>query len=238
MRDSLNPAPLMARHPRPSFPAPSEPSLRRLGVVSNSGHDRPLRAQLVVALVGLLVLVAVPLYLWRRPSSAADSNSAPLLSASAASSIAAPPLTTTVNPAEDRLGLGAVQRVRCGASARSSTQEASGCDALPFFEQALTKAIRDTLDCAPHDSEGSINFVLQIDFSQQKVHVYPGASGKWKRRAARKATQCVKSSLPAPPWASIKHQYRFYQLAVMANYRQDSGPKPLAPAPSGSGLFE
>ncbi|MFO0565404.1 MAG: hypothetical protein U0263_07065 [Polyangiaceae bacterium] len=53
---------------RPSLP--SEPSLRRLGVGGGGGGggDRPFRAQLVVALVVGLVFLAVPLYLWRRPS--------------------------------------------------------------------------------------------------------------------------------------------------------------------------
>src|SRR5262245_8869391 len=79
--------------PRPVFPsAPSEQSLRRLGVGGGgSGGDRPLRAQIVVALVIGLMLIAVPLYLWRRPSAsdqAAPDQSAPRSSASAAGTVA------------------------------------------------------------------------------------------------------------------------------------------------------
>jgi len=53
---------------RSSFPSPNsgDPSSRRLGVGSG-GRDRPLRAQIVVALVAVCVLIAVPLYLLRRP---------------------------------------------------------------------------------------------------------------------------------------------------------------------------
>src|SRR3954462_14762172 len=53
---------------RSTFPSGSgDPSSRRLGVGA-SGRDRPLRAQIVVALVAVCVLIAVPLYLLRRPS--------------------------------------------------------------------------------------------------------------------------------------------------------------------------
>ena len=45
---------------KPSFPAPSEPNLKRLGV-GGGGPERPLRAQLVVAVVVLTVVVVAAL---------------------------------------------------------------------------------------------------------------------------------------------------------------------------------
>src|SRR4051794_22325362 len=52
---------------RSTFPSGSgDPSSRRLGVGAG-GRDRPLRAQIVVALVAVCILIAVPLYLLRRP---------------------------------------------------------------------------------------------------------------------------------------------------------------------------
>src|SRR5450755_225126 len=63
---------------RSSFPSPNsgDPSSRRLGVGSG-GRDRPLRAQIVVALVLVCVLIAVPLYLLRRPGGRSGAVASP-----------------------------------------------------------------------------------------------------------------------------------------------------------------
>jgi hypothetical protein len=232
----------MAGPSRPSFP--SEPSLRRLGV-GGGGGERPLRAQLIVALVVGLVLLAVPLYLWRRPSgteNAPKDGGAPA-DAHADAPDAAAAAVMDASAADERVKLGTVQRVKCGASSRSSGQEGNLCDRLPFFEDALAKSIRDNVDCAPKlKKEGTINFVLTVDFTARRVHVFPGASGAWKGPAARKATQCASKALPAPDWDAISHQYKYYSIAILATYPL---PKPPAAAgsaaPAGSGappLFE
>ena len=143
----------MAGPPRPVFPsAPSEPSLRRLGVGgSGSGGDRPLRAQIVVALVIVLMLIAVPLYLWRRPSAsdhAAADHSAAAGSATPAASVIPGLVAFDAGRALERVRLAAPQRVKCGTSAGRG-QEGSLCDSLPYLEEALAKAIRENADCAP-----------------------------------------------------------------------------------------
>jgi hypothetical protein len=189
-----------------------------------------LRAQLVVALVAVLILLAVPLYLWRRPQvadQAATSASAPTVAMSA------PPIVpaTGTSAADDRVKLAKPQKVKCAAAPNSSGQEGALCDALPFFEQGLAKAIRDTVDCAPRvDKTGTINYVLTIDFNSKKFHVFPGASGSWQGPQAKRAATCVKRALLAPPWDTILHQYRYYMVAVMATYDP--------PAPTSAPMFE
>jgi len=205
--------------------------LRRLGVGSSGGADRPLRAQLVVLAVIALVIVAVPLYLVRHPSgsekTAATSASA---SAGSAAASAAPPPSAFLPRPPERLKLGAPQRVRCGATA-SGGNEGNLCDSLPFFEQALTTAIQGSVECAPKsNSEGSINYVLNIDFVAKKVHVFPGASGSWRGKQARRATECVKKALPAPDWTTMAHQHRHYAIAILATYRPPAALRdPTAP---------
>ena len=84
---------------RPPFPsAPSEPSMRRLGVSGSTNGDRPIKAQLIVALVALIILLAVPLYLWRRPSIHPNPADAGVASAMATASIA-PPVASVPPPA-------------------------------------------------------------------------------------------------------------------------------------------
>src|SRR6185369_2394799 len=52
---------------RPLLPSspPSQPSPYRY--LGRGGGERPVRLQIIIALVAGLILVAVPLYLWRRP---------------------------------------------------------------------------------------------------------------------------------------------------------------------------
>lgn len=230
----------MAGPPRPSFPsAPSEPNLRRLGVGDGGGGDRPLRAQLVVALVVGLILIAVPLYLWRRPSAADNAvndagaqASLPTVVGEAGISSQAP---VDAGKLDERVRLSAAQRVKCSAGPGASGQEGSLCDSLRAIEEALAKAIRENVDCAPRGAkEGTINFVLTVDFVQRKLHVFPGASGSWRGPQARRATQCVKRALSGTQLESMQHQYRYYQIAIMATYMAPFA----APAAAGKPLFE
>src|SRR5262245_17810583 len=102
---------------RPSLPSGSgEPSLRRLGVGSSSS-DRPVRAQVIVALVAAATLIAVPVYLMRRPGqhvvAPADAG-APDAGKPVAS--VAPVVAPDAGKPPEKLRLGAPQRVRCGAT--------------------------------------------------------------------------------------------------------------------------
>jgi len=193
---------------------------------SNGGGDRPLRAQLVVASVAVLILLALPLYLWRRPSEQEDappasSSGAALMAASALPIVAA----NSPSKADPRVALGAPQKVKCSADARLSRQNGALCDSLPFFEEQLQKAIVENVDCAPRTGKpGSVNYVLTIDFTHRKVNVFPGASGTWKGPQARRAAECVERSLAAPDWDKIQHQYRYYNIAIMANYQAPDKP--------------
>lgn len=207
---------------RPSFPAPSEPNLKRLGVGGSSTGERPLRAQLVVGSVVLAVLIAVPVYLLRRPSEARpESESEGRLPAKralirTALDAGAPAPAITLAP---------IQRLRCSAAPDREGNEASLCDSLPLLENAFSLAINTTVDCAPKTGkEGSINFVLTVDFTNKKLHVYPGASGQWKGPQAKAAAKCVKAALPEIAWDSISHRYRYYMLGIMATY---PAPDPL-----------
>lgn len=219
---------------RGSFPSvPGEPRVRRLGVGSSGGGDRPLRAQVIVALVCTAMLIAVPLYLLRKPGT---KTAATLPSASAAPSggplavPVAPPASAQPPGPAPRLTLGAVQKVRCGASPAATPNEGTLCDTLPSFEEALKKAVLGSEDCAPKPkAKGSINYVLNVDFTHKKVHVFPGASGEWRGKQARRATSCVESAVKISDWA-VPHQYRFYAIAILATYAGPPGSEPLPAA--------
>jgi hypothetical protein len=242
----------MVGPPRPPFPsAPSEPSLRRLGTSGPSGGDRPIKAQLVVALVALIILLAVPLYLWRRPSIhsfVADAGAAPIV----ASASAPPPALSAPAPPPPFQPPHAVtsplQRVRCGAS-RTRASSGVTCDALPALEHAFVEAIVQTFDCAPKMAKvGTINHVLEIDFAHKTLHVFPGKSGDWHGPSARRATKCVERALGKPDLSAMPHAHAYYALAVMTEYpaanaggtaaaaAAPSVPAPAVSVPVGAGL--
>lgn len=216
-----------------------EPRLRRLGVGSSSSSDRPLRAQLVVAGVVVVILIAVPLYLLRRPSGTAPAVGS---ASAAASAPHAPPAPMAVDAGvvappkpTERVRLGPPQRVKCGAGPTNARIEGGLCDSLPSIEQGLATAIKAAADCAPkRKEEGTINYVVSVDFNQRRFHVFPGASGSWRGPQARKATDCANRAFPNPDWGAIAHQYRYYWVAVLATY-------PVAGAavvPAGTPTFE
>ena len=180
------------------------------------------------------MLIAVPLSLWRKPSTKA-SGAASSASASASGELGGaprPPLVPAASAsAPARLSLGPVQKVRCGASAASAPNEGTLCESLPAFEEALKQAVLSGEGCAPKSKlKGSINYVLTIDFTRKKLHIFPGASGDWKGKQARRATSCVENALKAPDW-NVPHQYRFYAIAVLATYAGTT-PESLLPSPS------
>src|SRR5262245_38974124 len=230
----------MARPPqRSSFPSLSgETRLRRLGVGPSGGGDRPLRAQLVVAGVACVILFAVPLYLMRSPSGQGPPAVEPSASASAAKLPSAPaPVDAgaVVQKPVERVRLAPAQRVKCGSSPANSRVEGGLCDSLPAFEQALKAAIQSAVDCAPKEkTEGTINYVMSIDFNARAINVFAGASGTWRGPQAKRSVQCVMRAVQFPDWAAVPHQYRYYWIAVSATY-----PSPAAlVVPGGTPTFE
>lgn len=209
---------------RPTFPSETQP--RRLGVGGGpGGGDRVVRAQMVIALVLGFMVLAVLLYLLRRPGAMPHPEQDAGASASAGSSASAPVIVRTkIEPPREvvpKVKLGAVSHVKCGSSPRQIADTV--CDSLPPIEQSLSQAILDTVSCAPKVGEaGSINYVVAIDFRTRDLRVYPGRSGSFRGKQARKAADCVRQAMKAPAWESMAHQYRYYVMAQLATYPSEN----------------
>src|SRR5688572_15846570 len=81
------------------------------------------------------------------------------------------------------------------------------------------RTLRENRDCAPQTGkEGSINYVLEVDFRAERLNIFPGQSGKWHGPQARKATACMLRNLPNTPWAELSHQHDYYAIAILATY--------------------
>lgn len=189
-----------------------------------------MRVHLLLAVVVALVVVTVPLYLWRRPRGAPavptpDAGALADLAEGGAADSGGASMAGDAGGASG-VSLADARTVRC-VGERNVKVPVERCERLPFFEGALSQAIRDNVACAPITATGgTVSFVLTIDFQLKKTHLWPGQSGTIKRRDARDPVRCVKRALPAPDWSTIAHQYRRYDVAVLATYPPSS---PLAP---------
>jgi hypothetical protein len=219
----------MAGSPRPKFSShPSEPAIRRLGLRSSTHIERPIRLQVGLAFAVALMLLAIPLYLLRRPE---EPKSAPAAKPPAFGFSPSVPVAQKPGEGDERLSLGEPVRVRCSSSPSVRGQEGRLCDGLLPIEEGLKKAIVETIDCAPSTgAAGTLNYVLKADFAQKTLHVFPGASGDWKGPSARRAAKCVKQALSMPDWDRIEHRYRYYEIALLVTYRP--------PPPTAAPLFE
>jgi hypothetical protein len=200
---------------KPSFPAPSEPNLKRLGI-GGGNTERPIKAQLVVLGVLVLLVVAVPMYLLRKPDTSGEG------ALPSAEHMRDPGLIRSQLDAGKptaNVVLGEIQRVQCSAAPGKQGNEGPLCDSLPTFEKAFQQAIRANVECAPRTGKaGTINFVLTLDFANRRANVFPGQSGQWKGPQAKAAAECVERSLPDVKWDDVPHRYRYYMLAVLATY--------------------
>jgi len=208
----------MASRP-PLLGPPSQPSPYRY--LGRGGGERPVRLQIVIALVAGLILVAVPLYLWRRPrpesipsadaAVAADAGPPPVTDAGMFEASAPPPPPPTVQ-------LSGFTPLKCTNPGPGKTPP-ERCDHIPFFEDGLARAIRDNAACAPSTSTPiKVSFVLEIDFPRKRTNVFIGKSSTIKKDKGKELLRCVSRGMPTPDWGTIVHQYSRYKVNVTATY--------------------
>jgi hypothetical protein len=207
----------MASRP-PLLGPPSQPSPYRY--LGRGGGERPVRLQIVIALVAGLILVAVPLYLWRRPRP----ESIPSADAAVASDAGAPDASDggmfqpIVTPPAQNVQLSPFTTLRCENPGPGKTPP-ERCDHIPFFEDGLARAIRDNATCAPSGATSTkVSFVLEIDFRRKRTNVFIGKSSTIKKEKGKELLRCITRGMPTADWGTIVHQYARYKVNVMATY--------------------
>jgi hypothetical protein len=196
---------------------PSQPSpYRQLG----SGGQQPVRVQMIIGLVVGLVLVAVPLYLWRRPEQGAKDSDQPVPEDAGLATIdgAAPYIPLVDAAAATRVKLGPFEVIRCEDASNEKTPP-DRCDHIEFFEKGLARAIEDNALCAPSTKTGAtISFVMDISFRRKELKLYRGKSSTISKAKSEELFRCVKKALPTPDWSTIPHQHTHYVVGVKATY--------------------
>jgi hypothetical protein len=200
---------------------PSEPRTVRRGRDFGLGYDRPARLQMLVALVLGLVLVAIPLYLWRRPraespilSSQPDAEAAPV----------AANLDIDAGSPDDAggpVGLGEFRVLECHDPGSKHTV-AEQCDHLGDFEKLFAKAIEDAASCAAGGGGGALPYVADVSFGRKKqpIHLTNAKDGRTLKsaKAAAACVAAVKKNLGSASIDGMKHDHSRYKIAVTGTY--------------------
>jgi hypothetical protein len=178
-----------------------------------------VRLQIIIALVAGLILVAVPLYLWRRPRpESIPSADAAVVDAGAAETGAGNMIVSFDAGPAGGITVGAPTTIRCENPGPGKTPP-ERCDHVTFFEDSLAKTLRDNVACAPASKASfTVSFVMETDFRQKKLNLFAGKSSSLKRAKAQQLLRCIKKAMPTPDWATISHQYARYKVNVLATY--------------------
>ncbi|MBX3227761.1 MAG: hypothetical protein KIT84_15500 [Labilithrix sp.] len=197
---------------------PSEPRSSRASFDALDAHvDRPARIQMIVALILGLVLVAIPLYLWRRPR--AESISATIGTTDAG----ALPAVTAGGPGsapDEKLTLGDPKVVSCH-DAGPKTTPPEKCDHLPEIERLFAKAIEDSAGCASKDpGGGSIVWVLDVTFKRKTALAMAAKAGNTmkSKKVISSCEKTLRAKLPSLPYDTTKHEHARYFLSITATY--------------------
>ncbi len=186
--------------------------------------ERPARVQMIVALLLVLVLVAIPLYLWRRPR--AESIASGGASAAPAETVSSPPPVTSTSPGEEKVTVGDVRIISCHDPGSRKTPREQ-CDHVAAVEQALTKAVEESASCVPKEAGGgTIQYVVDVSFKRKGATVTTPRDGR-NLRNAKAVSAChsaVKARLSALALDGVAHQHQRYKLEVTATY-----PGPVKP---------
>jgi hypothetical protein len=207
----------------PSFP-PSDPNSglgRGRRVVFEPG-DRPMRAQLIGALLLGLFLVASGLYLWRRPSHGESPGAAAEASASSGAAADDAGLrAAVVDAAPALITVSDVRIVGCHDRGPKVTPP-EGCDHLAPIEQAFSHAVEQSQPCVPStEPGGTIEYLADVSFSRHKLRIILPRSGRsvQDRKIVTSCASSVREAMHSVTLDGLDHQHARYQIAITATYR-------------------
>jgi hypothetical protein len=209
-------------------PSDPHPALARAGSLLG-GEDRPVRIQLVAALLLGLVLVASGLYLWRRPRAPVDTSSADPSAPSASPVFAAGALpgdAGATSASADAGGSSSVAlsdaRVLVCQDRGSKKTAPDQCDHVAPIEQALSSAIAQAGSCAASSgSAGTIEYVADVSFARHKVSVSMPRAGRSvrDRKTLKACSTAVRGAMQTVALDGVDHQHSRYKIAITATYK-------------------
>ena len=217
--DGLGPGPSPSKASVP----PSEPRSSRASFDALDAQvDRPARLQMIVALILGLVLVAIPLYLWRRP------RAEPIVVATGATdagTLTAVNLGSASTP-DEKLVIGEAKTLSCHDPGPKKTAPEQ-CDHVVELEKAFAKAIEESATCVGRDAGGgTIIFLADVGFKKRSVALTTPKEGRTLKssRVAGSCEKAVRARLGNLPFDAMKHEHARYRISITATY-----PGPVKP---------
>lgn len=219
----------MSTEPRASAPStpPSErsPSPSRSAFREVDLGDRPMRVQMIVALVLGLVLVSIPLYLWRRPRVDGDAvnvgqgTSAPPAAVSVSSAqLGVAAAGTDAGAAGPRVTVAEPRFVSCGDGGK---KKSDACDHPEALGKAFSQAIVDASSCAPDSAGGgSVTWVADVSLAKKKIDVKAPKDGRSLKngKVVSACAQAIKKRLETQGFEGVPHDHAKYRVEVVATY--------------------
>ncbi len=172
---------------------------------------------MIVALTLGLVLVAIPLYLWRRPRA---ESIGPSGSAEAGAAIASPVSAPSAEVVDAKPILGDPRNVMCQSPGGKKTP-ADQCDHLPEVERALASAITEAARCMPKEvGGGTVTYVADVSFKRKTIHVGTPKEGRSVKnpKVVAACQAAVRARLQTLAFDPIVHAHARYKIAITATY--------------------
>jgi hypothetical protein len=172
---------------------------------------------MIVALVLGLVLVAIPLYLWRRPRADAVAVTG-AADAVIPTTSGAPPLGAPA--VEEKVATADLKVLLCQdpGSRKTSPEQ---CDHLADLEKAFVKAVEETGSCMAKDAGGgTVVYVADVSFKHKALNVATPKEGRTLKntKAISACQSAVKGRLQALPLEPMAHAHARYKIALTATY--------------------
>ena len=205
---------------------PSDPRPRASRPGFDAGPDdaslRPARAQMIALLVLGFVLVAVPLYLWRRPRALPETDPALTAAPSDADAEAPAPQTNgsgSATPAPNGVRLGDPQVLECHDPGPKHTPPEQ-CDRLPELEKALAQAVTGASGCVPRGSGGAVVLVADVSYARKKKPVSVTAPAEGRTVKATVASACATAVGQAMQGTTLDahHAHQRYKVRLVATW--------------------
>jgi hypothetical protein len=223
----------------PSHP-PSDPHVfgRSAGdlLVGSRSDDRSLRVRIGVALLAGLVLMAIGLYLWRRPHAPPDASAEEAASSSALAAEPPPPAPQP-DAGASPVALTDARVLGCHDRGPKVTTPEQ-CDHLVPIEKALATAIEQAAACVPQSpgagADGgaaataagvvggaTIEYVADVSFVHHRLSVSLPHAGRSvrDRKVVRACAAAVRAAMQLTALDGVEHQHAQYRFAVTATYR-------------------